>query len=304
MKVLVTGSSGLVGSALVTSLAAAGHEVVCLKRTGSTDASPIWEPENGRIDLTAVKEISAVVHLAGDNIADGRWNKAKKERILNSRVQGTKLLADYYAASEEKPNVIISASAIGYYGDRGVESLSEASEPGSGFLATVCKQWEEATTSATDAGIRVAHLRLGMVLSTVGGALKKMLFPFRLGLGGVIGSGKQYISWVSIDDLTEMIQYVINNESLQGPVNCVSPTPVSNYEFTKTLGRALHRPTVIPMPAFAARLAFGEMARELLLASSRVIPQKLIDSGYEFRYPQLCGAFEHLLNRSDAHSTS
>ena len=303
MKVLITGSSGLVGSALTDFFVANGDEVIRLLRRSARADSPVWDPENGEIDLAGVRDIAAVVHLAGDNLGEGRWNDRKKNSILNSRVKGTQLLSEFFAATEHKPNVIVSASAVGYYGNRGEERVDEASELGKGFLADVCRQWEEATASAVDVGIRVANLRLGLILSAGGGALKKMLLPFRIGLGGVIGSGKQYMSWVSIDDVTGMIQHIITNEAVRGPVNLVSLNPVSNREFTKTLGQVLNRPTIFPMPAFAARIAFGEMADELLLSSTRVIPKKLMDSGYEFRHPELGGAFEHFLNMEDNIST-
>ncbi len=295
MKVLITGSSGLVGSALTDFFVANGDEVIRLMRRSAPADSPVWDPENGEIDLAGVRDISAVVHLAGDNLGEGRWNDRKKNSILNSRVKGTKLLSKYFAAIEPKPYVIMSASAVGYYGNRGEERVDESSEPGKGFLADVCRQWEEATASAVDAGIRVVNLRLGVVLSTRGGAIKKMLLPFRIGLGGVIGSGKQYMSWVSIDDVIGMIQHIIANEALCGPVNLVSPNSVSNREFTKTLGQVLNRPTIFPMPAFAARIAFGEMANELLLSGARVYPKILLESGYKFRYPNLSSALEHLL---------
>ncbi|MFH1747465.1 MAG: TIGR01777 family oxidoreductase [Planctomycetota bacterium] len=295
MKVLITGSSGLIGSALLESLASNGHEVIPLRRKDSAAGSPYWDPDNGVIDLGGVGDIAVVVHLAGDNIAAGRWNQHKKERILNSRVRGTKLLAEYFAAADHKPGIIVSASAVGIYGDRGEELVDETSDPGTGFLAEVCRQWEGAMAMAVDAGIRVVNIRLGVILSAVGGALKKMLLPFKMGLGGVIGSGKQYMSWVSIADVVAVIEYIIANEAMHGPVNLVSPNAVSNREFTKTLGRVLHRPTIFSVPACAARLAFGEMANELLLASTRVIPQKLVDRGYKFRHPELEGVLEYLL---------
>lgn len=304
MKVLITGSSGLIGSALIESLAADGHEVIRLPRKSSGEDSLGWDPENGVIDLAGAGDITAVVHLAGDNIAQGRWNDRKKGRILDSRVRGTKLLAECVVGLDHKPRIIVSASAVGIYGDRGAELVDESSEPGNGFLADVCKQWEGAMAAAVDAGIRVANVRFGVVLSAAGGALKKMLLPFRMGLGGVVGSGKQYMSWVSIDDVVGMIQFVIANDSVRGPVNLVSPNAVSNHEFTKTLGRVLHRPTILPMPACAARIAFGEMANELLLASTRVVPKKLMDSGYKFRHAELREALEHLLKRADGISTS
>jgi len=296
MKMLVTGSSGLVGTALNKAASSDGHEVICLRRASSAKDSPDWNPETNFIDLADTENIAAVVHLAGENIAEGRWNDKKKSRILDSRVNGTKLLAEYFANAEHKPSIIVSASAIGIYGDRGDEPLDETSNSGTGYLADVCKQWEEATSAAVDAGIRVVNMRLGVVLSKSGGALKKMLLPFKLGLGGVIGTGKQYMSWVSIQDVTGMIQFVIANDSISSAVNLVSPNPISNHGFTKILGRALHRPTIFPMPSFIARLAFGEMANDLLLSSARVVPQKLIDGGYTFQHPELKDAFAHILS--------
>lgn len=298
MKVLVTGSSGLIGSALTDSLSANSHEVVRLLRHNVTEGSPFWDPERGIVNLADVRDIDAVVHLAGDSIAEGRWDERKKARIIHSRVRGTKLLAEFFATSQNKPRVIVFASAIGIYGDRGDALVDEASAPGTGFLADVVKQWEEATVAAADAGIRVASVRLGVVLSAAGGALKKMLLPFSMGLGGIIGNGKQYMSWVCLDDVVEMIQHVIANDSLRGPVNLVSPNAISNREFTRLLGHALHRPTLFPMPAFAVRIAFGEMADDLLLASTRVAPKKLMDSGYTFRYPNLEETLKHILSQS------
>jgi uncharacterized protein (TIGR01777 family) len=299
MKVLVTGSSGLIGSALIESLTANGHEAIRLLRTAFAEGLPFWDPENGVIDLGDVTGVDAVVHLAGYSIANGRWNERTKARILDSRVRGTKLLAEFFAESAHKPHVIVSASGVGAYGECGEDVVDERSEFGKGFLADVARQWEESTAPAVKAGIRVVNIRLGIVLSASGGALKKMLLPFKMGLGGVIGSGKQYMSWVSIDDVAKMIQYVMANDSMRGPVNLVSPTPVSNYEFTKTLGRALHRPTVFRMPAFVACLAFGEMAKELLLSSTRAMPKKLMDTGYQFRHSELEEAFKYLLGKAD-----
>ena len=299
MKILITGSSGLIGSALAESLVGDGHRVIRLLRKNRTAGFPSWDPDRGVIDLADTNDIAAVVHLAGDSIADGRWNEHKKDRILNSRVRGTRLLAETFAASDHKPRVIVSASAVGLYGDQGTKIVDEASEPGTGFLANVCEQWELATAPASGAGIRVANVRLGVVLSPAGGALSNMLLPFKMGLGGVIGSGAQYMSWVSIDDAVGAMQHVIKNDSLRGPVNLVSPTAVTNREFTATLGRVLHRPTILPMPAFAARIAFGEMANELLLASTRVFPQQLMDTDYKFRHPELREALKDLLRKRD-----
>ena len=287
MKVLVTGATGLVGSTLIPFLTTGGHEVSPLRRPED------WNPAKGVLDRAALEGYDAVVHLAGENIASGRWSDAQKERIRASRVDGTRLLSEALAGLEKKPQVLVSASAIGYYGDRGDEALRADSEPGSGFLADVCQAWEEATTPARDAGIRVVLLRTGVVLSPKGGALAKMLTPFKLGVGGVVGSGEQYMSWIEIDDLVGMILHALAEESVAGPVNAVAPNPVTNHEFTKTLGRVLGRPTVFPLPAFAAKLAMGEMAEELLLSSARVETA----TSYEFRYPELEPALRHLLGR-------
>jgi hypothetical protein len=238
------------------------------------------------------------VHLAGENIAAGRWTVEKKARIRDSRVKGTKTLCEALAQLSQPPKVLVSASAIGYYGDRGAELLWENSALGTGFLAEVCQAWEEATRPAMEKGIRVVLLRIGVVLSPAGGALAKMLLPFKLGLGGIIGSGKQYMSWIALDDVVGTIDHVLITDTLQGPVNAVAPHPVTNSEFTKTLRRVLRRPTLFPMPAFAARLAFGEMADELLLASTRVEPKRLIATEYRFRYPELEDALRHLLGRA------
>ena len=294
MKILITGSSGLIGSALAKSLTSNGHDVIRLLRHSFANDSPVWDPENGVMDLADVGEINAVVHLAGENIADGRWSGSKKNRILNSRVRGTKLLAEYFADSDQKPQVIISASAVGFYGDRGTEIVDEESNAGKSFLANVCVQWEDALNAAVETGIRVAKVRFGTVLSINGGALKKMLLPFKIGAGGVIGSGEQYMSWVSIDDAVEMIQFAITNDLIQGPINFVTPNAISNRKFTRTFGQVLHRPTIFPLPAFAIRIALGEMADELLLNSTRVFPKKLVESGYEFLQPELSQALDHL----------
>ena len=289
MRVAVTGSTGLVGSALVEHLVAKGHEVVRLKRPAH------WDPDKRTVDVSAFSDIDAVVHLAGENIAGGRWTAARKKRILESRVKGTKLIAETIAKMERAPQVLVSASAIGYYGDRGGEVLREESAAGAGFLPDVCRQWEAATDAATRKGIRVVHLRTGLVLSGKGGALGKMLLPFRLGLGGKIGSGNQYWSWISIDDLCAGILHCIQANTLHGAVNMVSPSPITNLEFTKVLGGVLSRPTILPMPAFAARLVLGEMADALLLASARVEPAKLLASRFVFRHKDLETTLKSLL---------
>ena len=300
MNVLVTGSSGLVGSALVTQLESDGHAVTRLVRSrrGGGEARVLWDPEAGTIDSASLEGLDAVVHLAGESIAAGRWTAARKARILESRVKGTRLLADALAGLQERPKVLISASAVGYYGDRGEESLREESASGSGFLAEVCRQWEAAAAPAAQGGIRVVHPRFAMILSTAGGALQRLLLPFRLGLGGRLGSGRQFMSWVALDDAVGAICHALTHDDLQGPVNTASPTPLRNREFTRTLGHVLRRPTVFPLPAFAARLAFGQMADELLLTSQRVVPAKLLASGYQFGFPDLESALRHVLGKT------
>jgi len=298
MKILVSGSTGLVGSALVPFLLTGGHQVARLVRSQPTAGGEVpWDPAAGRLEATNLEGLDAVVHLAGERIT-GRWTAAKKARIRSSRVQGTRLLAEALAGLKQPPKTLVCASAIGYYGNRGDEVLREDSPSGAGFLAEVCREWEAAARPAAEKGIRVVQLRIGVVLSPAGGALARMRTPFKLGLGGRIGNGKQYMSWIAIEDLTGAIHHALTNESLRGPVNAVAPRSVTNLEFTKTLGRVLGRPTLFPLPAFAARLAFGEMADELLLASTRVEPTKLVSSGYRFRAPELEGALRHLLGKS------
>ncbi len=289
MKVAITGASGLVGSALVPYLTTGGHAVVPIPR----DASPAQL-------AAALEGIDAVVHLAGESIASGRWTEAKKRRIRESRVNGTTAIATAMAALERKPKVLVSASAVGYYGDRGAEPLTEASSAGTGFLPEVGQEWEAATRPAAAAGIRVVNLRFGLILSPKGGALGTMLTPFRLGVGGTIGPGTQYTSWIALDDVLGVIHHAFGHAALRGPVNTVAARPVTNAEFTATLGRVLHRPAIAPLPAFAARLALGEMAEALLLSSARVVPRRLEESGYRFRHPELEGALRALLGRSGA----
>lgn len=299
MKIALTGSSGLIGARLIQELRNAGHASLRVVRSDPESRPNVvgWNPESGEFDAKKLEGIEAVVHLAGENIASRRWTESQKQRIRDSRVNGTRLLSETIARLSKKPAVLVSASAIGYYGDRGQEILSENSPPGRSFLAEVCKDWEGATRPAEDAGIRTVNLRFGMVLSPDGGALAKMLLPFRMGLGGKLGKGDQEMSWVAIDDVTGTILHVLKNGVIEGPVNVVSPHSVSNLEFTKILGRVLRRPTIFSVPSFAARMAFGEMADGLLLASAKVKPTRLQESGYSFRYPDLEGALRHLLGK-------
>jgi hypothetical protein len=297
MRILISGSSGLIGSALVPRLRAAGHEVVRLVRGAVSPDGPSipWDPGRGALDRAALAGVEAAVHLAGEDVSSERWTAEKKARIRDSRVVGTRLLAEALAALPRPPAVLVSASALGFYGDRGDETLTEDSAPGRGFLATVCQQWEAATAPAAAAGVRVVLLRLGVVLSPAGGVLARLLGPFRLGLGGPVGSGRQYVSWITLDDTLGAVEHVLARDALRGPVNAVSPTPVTQLEFARTLGRVLGRPTLVPVPAFALRLMFGEMADEMLLASARLEPARLLAAGYVFRHPTLEEALAHLV---------
>lgn len=298
MRILLTGSSGLIGRALLSYLASDGHIVVCLTRlkANAMGRHITWDPENGSIDPDDLENFDAVVHLAGEPIL-GRWTKAKKARILESRVRGTLLLSDSLAHLHSRPMVLVSASAVGYYGDRGDQALDEDSNAGSLYLSEVAKAWEAATEPASRHGIRVVNLRIGFVLSKSGGGLTRMLLPFKLGLGGRVGSGRQYLSWVTVDDVVAAISHTILADSLRGPVNCVAPQPVTNREFTKALGRGLWRPTLLPLPTFAARIMFGEMADNLLLASVRAEPKRLTQTGYQFKFPELQPALRHVLGK-------
>ena len=292
MNILITGASGLIGTSLARQLTGTGHTVYPLSRNDS-EAPFFWQPHKGIIQFDDGIRLDTVINLAGENIADGRWNDKRKQRILDSRVESTRLLSNKLASLEHKPEVFISGSAIGYYGSRGENVMDETSKHGTGFLAETGIAWEDATRAAEDAGIRAILIRSGIVLSQHGGALKKMLMPFRSGLGGVIGDGRQYMSWISIDDEVGAIMFLMNNRSLSGPFNLVAPSPVTNRAFTKILGKVLRRPTMIPMPASIVRLMFGEMGDQLLLSSTRVAPLRLQQSGYEF----IDAGFEQSLNR-------
>ncbi len=298
MKILVTGSTGLIGGALLPQLRAHDHSVVDLKRAEViAPGSGSWNPATGEIDPATLLGAQAVVHLAGANIGDKRWTKARKDLLYSSRVGPTQALCETLAGTPTPPDVFVVASAIGIYGDRDDEWLDEASAPGQGFLAELVKDWESATAPAQEKGIRVVNLRFGIILTPKGGALKRMLLPFKLGLGSVMGSGRQYWSWVGIDDVIGVIEHAISNPALSGPVNVVAPNPVSNREFTRTLARILNRPAIFPVPAFVLRVVLGEMAEELLLYSAHVRPAKLTASGYQFEGTDLGTTLRHLLNR-------
>lgn len=295
MKIAISGASGLVGSQLAPFLTTGGHHVLSISRSPGENTIQ-WDIKNGEIDLDALEGLDAVIHLAGESIV-GRWTEKKKEAIRRSRVDGTKLLSESLAELKNPPKVLVCASAMGFYGDRGDEILTEASPPGKGFLADVCREWEAAAQPARDAGIRVAHARLGIVLSPKGGALAQMLTPFKFGVGGKIGSGKQWWSWISLDDVVGALHHVVMNDQIQGPVNLSTPKPATNAEFTETLGKVLSRPTVIPVPTFAAKMALGEMADEMLLSSCRMEPKVLEDTKYPFRDPHLERCLRRLLGR-------
>jgi uncharacterized protein (TIGR01777 family) len=295
MRVLIAGASGLVGSAMVPQLKTEGVDVTRLVRSSPKPGEIEWHPNQEQIDQGRLEGFDAIINLAGENIAGGRWTEETRRRIRDSRVYGTRLLSESMAKLAAPPRVFLCASATGFYGDRGDEVLDEESASGGGFLAGVCREWENATEPAARAGVRVINLRFGPILAREGGMLAKMLTPFKLGAGGRVGSGKQYISWVAIDDVVGAVKLALNDESMRGPLNVVSPNPVTNEEFTKTLGRVLSRPTFMTIPAFAARLAFGEMADEMLLTSQRVVPKVLNDAGFKFQHPELEGAVRALL---------
>jgi uncharacterized protein len=300
LKVAITGSSGLVGRVLVPFLATAGYEVVRLVRRPITTKDEVsWDPEIGTIDTAALEGVDAVIHLAGESIAAGRWTAARKARLRSSRVVPTRLLAETLARLTTRPQVLVSASAIGFYGNRGEVSLSERDEPADDFLGRLSVDWETAAVAAESAGIRVVYARMGVVLTAAGGALGRMLMPFRLGLGGKLGPGTQFLSWIATDDLMGVFLHLLHRSDIRGAVNVVAPRPVTNAEFTKTLGRVLDRPTLLGVPAFALRLALGEMADATLLASTRVRPEHLEATGYQFRFAELEGALRHCLGRTD-----
>ena len=298
MKIAMTGSSGLIGTALRASLAADGHEVVRLVRRPSEGPDEVsWDPAAGELDPSAVAGIDAAIHLAGIGIGDKRWTDARKRAVLDSRLDSTDLLARSLAVLDPFPGVLISASAIGYYGGRGDEVLTEDSDPGSGFVAEVCVPWEAATYPAEEAGIRVVHLRTGLVMSKDGGILEQLLLPFKLGLGGRIGSGDQYWSWIDIDDEIAAIRFLLDRNDLSGPFNLTAPNPLPFGEVVKILGNVLRRPTILPVPTLAMKALFGaERAEALLFDGQRVLPQRLVDTGFSFRFTRLEESLRHQLD--------
>ena len=302
MKIIVTGASGLIGSRLVPFLQSKGHSITRFVRDKARaerdDGARVveWNPQRGELDAAELEGHDAVVHLAGEPVAEGRWTDEKKRRIRDSRVQGTSLLAAKLTECANPPHTFISASAVGFYGDRGDETLREESAAGGDFLAGVCREWEAAADAAREKGIRVVCARMGVVLSPDGGALAKLVTPFKLGVGGKLGSGEQYMSWIAIDDAVEALHHALTNAQLAGAMNVVAPNPVTNSEFTESLGRILGRPTLFTVPKFAARLAFGEMADATVLTSQRALPTRLLATNFVFKYPELEGALRHLLH--------
>jgi uncharacterized protein (TIGR01777 family) len=299
LRVAITGASGLIGRSLAAFLTSGGHEVMRLVRRAARPRTSdvAWRPELGEIDAAALEGVDAVVHLAGENVGAGRWTAARRAAIRDSRIQGTRVLADALARARRPPRVLISASAVGYYGDRGDEALVEESPSGTGFLAGVCRAWEASAAPAAGAGIRLVTLRLGVVLAAGGGALARMLPPFRLGLGGPVGSGRQVVSWIALDDVVGAIHHLLFADSVAGAVNACAPGSVTSADLARTLGRVLRRPALLPLPAAAVRLAFGEMGEVLLLESARVRPARLVASGFRFLHPDLEGALRCELGR-------
>ncbi|MCA9284332.1 MAG: TIGR01777 family oxidoreductase [Phycisphaerales bacterium] len=289
-SILVTGATGLVGTALVVALRQDDREVRTLSRRPAGEHAFKWNPARGELDDRAFENLDAVVHLAGEPIGDGRWTDARKRAIRESRVRGTDMIARAVSLARTPPRVLISASAVGYYGDRGEETVDEASRNGSGFLAEVCVAWEAAADPARSAGIRVVHPRIGLVVASEGGALSHMVTPFRLGLGGPIGSGRQWMSWIHLDDLVAVLRLLLDDSAFTGPVNAVTPMPVRNAEFVAALAKALHRPSFLPMPSLAVQLLFGEMGQHLLLEGAKVRPARLEEAGFAWRHPEIAEA--------------
>jgi len=295
VRVALSGSSGLIGGALARLLVEDGATVVRLVRSQAGVGEILWDPVAGKADAAGLDGVDAIIHLAGENIASRRWNPEQKEKIRKSRVDGTRLLAETAAGLENKPKVFICASAVGYYGNRS-ETVDESSPSATGFLADLCSQWEAAAQAASDAGIRVVYARIGVVLSPKGGALKKMLIPFKMGVGGPLGDGSQPMPWIALDDVLGALRFLLERGELSGPFNLTSPNCVTNGEFTKALGRAVRRPAVLPMPAFAVKMLFGEMGEALLLGGAKVYPRRLEEAGFHFRFPKVEDALNHVLS--------
>lgn len=298
MKILISGASGLLGTHLIPTLEAKGHEIHTLVRKTPRAANEIrWDSVKGfsEADAAKLEDFGAVIHLAGDNIASENWSAEKKRKIRESRITGTRVIVDAFRKTENPPPIFISASATGFYGNRDDEVLTEESPKGEGFLPDVCDEWEQEARKAADFGARVTVLRTGVVLSKDGGALEKMLTPFKFGVGGTVGSGKQYLSWISLEDTINIYHFALENEQISDAVNTTAPNPVTNAEFTETLGKVLHRPTVLPVPEFAIKLLFGEMGERLLLEGNKVLPKKLQDFGFEFKFPELEEAFKNAI---------
>jgi uncharacterized protein (TIGR01777 family) len=287
MKIAIAGASGLVGSALIRALAADDNAITRLVRHAPKPGEIEWHPNQDQVSAQSLEDFDVIINLAGENLAGGRWTDELKRKIRDSRVSGTHLISEAIVKMAVKPRVFLCASATGIYGDRDDEVLDEQSESGGGFLAGVCREWEKACEPAAKAGVRVVNLRFGPILAREGGMLAKLLTPFKMGMGGKVGTGKQYISWVALEDAASAVKLAIDDQSIHGPLNIVSPNPVTNEELTKTLGHVLNRPTALAVPAFAARLAFGEMADEMLLVSQRVMPKKLVAAGFQFQFPEL-----------------
>lgn len=298
MNIVVSGSRGLIGRVVCPALTTAGHTIKRLVRGESKGQDEIeWDPRTGSIDAQQFDNVDAVIHLAGESIASGRWSAQKKEELRKSRIETTRALCQSIANLPNPPKVFVCASAIGFYGDSGSKEVDESSPQGDLFLSSLCQEWEAACAPARERGIRVVNLRFGVVLSPRGGALAQMLLPFSMGAGGNIGSGQQYMSWVAIDDVAHVVTRAVSDERLSGPINVTAPYPVTNAQFTKTLGKVLSRPTICPVPAFGARIVFGEMADELLLASCRAVPSRLQSTGFQFQFPQLEPALRHVLGK-------
>jgi hypothetical protein len=301
MRILISGSSGLIGTAVADALVRHGHTVQRLVRSATKsrpDSSGVrWDPASGELDAAAAEGADAVVNLAGASIGEGRWTAARKQLLRSSRIESTRNLVGTLAKLQKPPRVFVSASAAGYFGDRGDEELTEKSIAGDDFLATLCKDWENEAASAANFGARTVCTRFGIVLARDGGALPRMVLPFKFGAGGRLGPGKQWMSWLTLAEVANIVRFVLENDSLSGAVNAVAPQPVRNAEFTRTLASVLHRPTIFPAPAFALKLALGEMAQGLLLSGQRVLPARLLAAGYPFQTTDLRVALREVLTR-------